>query len=287
MRECEYYQELMSRLLDDDLTAEEQAALREHVRTCPDCRRTLAAFTGMTQALREDRAEPPRDLAKGVMERITDEQAKPDRPGRRGPSSARRTTRSLSPWVRLGAAACLVLLVAGAATAALRGGRTQDAVGESAAADTAEAMVQKDAPEPAEEEAAGVPMTASIQDAAEASAESAPDQDASLSTPAPDPEPLPVYDAARSRIGAIPPENIAAFTQLITDAGWGEDGPPDVQWEYLLKVEYQRKTYAFATDPDSGALVWWEEPSTDVVRSPGTLAGLHSLITMDAPALPE
>ncbi len=293
MHECEYYQELMSRLLDEDLTAEEQASLREHVSSCRRCRQMFAAFTGMTQVLREDQAEPPRDLAKGVMERIADEKAEPGRSGRRSPASPRRAARPLSPWIRVGAAACLVLLAAGAATAVIRGGRAGSAAGESAEArsmdtmDMAEAAVPEAVPAEAEEQAADEPMMVSAQDAVEAPAEDAGTQDAAVLTPTPAPEPLPVYDAARNRIGVIPPENTAAFAQLIIDAGWDKGGPPDVQWEYLLKVEYQHRTYAFATDPDSGALVWWEEPSTDVIRSPGTLADLHGLITTDAPALPE
>ena len=121
-------------------------------------------------------------------------------------------------------------------------------------------------------------------ESAEAPAEdAAPDEAAEAPDPAPSPaqEPLPVYDAARTRIGVIPPENIPAFEALITDGGWAEG-----TFEYMLKVEYNGKSYAFA-DSEDGTLVWWEEPSTQPLLSPGTFPQLRQLITMDAPALPQ
>ena len=261
MRECEYYRELMSRLLDEGLTAEEETALREHIRLCPDCRETFAAFTGMTASLREDQAEPPRDLARGVMERIAYETERSARPGRRETARANRSRRVPSPWVRFGAAACLVLIAVGGAVL-LRAGREGPPAAdmETASAQARDAVLEED-PE-------SVPMTISL-----------PDEDAA--PPSPTPEPLPVYDAARARVGSIAPENIPAFEALITDEGWAEG-----EYEYMVKVEYRQKTYAFATD-DSGSLVWWEEPSTQPLLSPGTFAQLHALIAMDPPALPQ
>lgn len=286
MHEHEYYQELMSRLLDEGLTDQEEASLREHVRQCPDCRQVFAAFTGMTAALREDElAEPPRDLARGVMERIRDE-ATPAGPRRQGKARSGRLLR-----LGLGAAACLVLVAAGVTAISLRGSQKD-------AAESAEAPVT-DTYEAQDQTADQQPMTASMQskeavydpaEAAGASEEAASDGAAPEDTngapspepaPEPSPSPLPVYDAARTRVGAIDPENIPAFEALITD-----NGQADGSFQYILKVEYRQKTYAFATD-DDGGLVWWEEPSTQPLRSPGTFADLHELISMDAPALPQ
>ena len=281
MHDCEYYQELMSRLLDQDLTAEEEASLREHVRTCPECLAMFATFTGMTTALREDLAEPPRDLAGGVMARIAEE-GRPA-PVRRRPARQVRRPRA---WVRLGAAACLVLLAAGLSTVTLRG-RTK-----SSAAETADIQTRAGAAQDS-----GQTMTASAPDGEAASdteqmllpigEESVPAggneyvPQAPAPSPSPSLEPLPVYDAARSHIGAIDPENIPAFENLITDEGWAEGS-----FEYMLKVEYRGRTYAFATD-DDGGLVWWEEPSTQPLRSPGTFAQLRELITLETPPLPQ
>ena len=124
MQEHEYYQELMSRLLDEGLTDEEQTELREHVRGCEECRRVFAAFTGMTSQLREDLAEPPRDLAGGVMERIRDEGRQA--PARRASDKPVRKRRARL-WTRWAAAACLVLAIAGVATVSLRGRTRQTA----------------------------------------------------------------------------------------------------------------------------------------------------------------
>ncbi len=290
MREHEYYQELMSRLLDESLTAEEETSLREHMRVCPDCRRLGAAFTGMTAALREDLAEPPRDLARGVMERIRDEEqtAAPRR-------TAGRSARRLRPWIRLGAAACLVLIVTGVATFALRD-RAKSSQLDTADARSANTTGTEAQAAESGEDSGDLPMAASSaggeavygledapMEAAGSTEEGVPEDAAPAGEPAPEPsqEPLPVYDAARNRVGSIAPENIPAFQALITDEGWAEG-----EYEYMLKVEYRQKTYAFATD-DSGGLVWWEEPSTQPLRSPGTFAQLHELIAMDPPALPQ
>ncbi|MGN0964729.1 MAG: anti-sigma factor family protein, partial [Dysosmobacter sp.] len=37
MSSCEYYQELISRMVDEELSAEEQAVLVSHLEHCPDC----------------------------------------------------------------------------------------------------------------------------------------------------------------------------------------------------------------------------------------------------------
>ena len=271
MREHEYYQELMSRLLDEGLSDAEQEELREHVRECDECRRVFAAFTGMTAALREDLDEPPVDLAGGVMERIRDEgQSVPDRQRKKQPVRKRHT------WTRWAAAACLVLIAAGAATVSLRDRTRQDDHLPEAQNDTVFASL----PEDADGSAADAAQTklAGAPEEAMSAADAAP-----FDTPAPttEPSPLPVYDAARNHIGSIAPENIPAFQALVTDEGWAEGS-----YEYMLRVEFGKKTYAFATD-DDGELVWWEEPDTQPLLSPGTFDQLRALIDMEAPALPR
>ena len=36
MSQCEFYQELISRMVDGDLSAREEADLARHIETCPD-----------------------------------------------------------------------------------------------------------------------------------------------------------------------------------------------------------------------------------------------------------
>ena len=70
MRDHEYYQALMSRLLDEGLTAKEERELKEHVRSCSECAKLFSVFSAVTVSLREDMAEPPAALSRGVMDRI-------------------------------------------------------------------------------------------------------------------------------------------------------------------------------------------------------------------------
>ncbi|NCC68004.1 MAG: hypothetical protein EOM14_07380, partial [Clostridia bacterium] len=68
--DCEKYIELISRLVDGELSKEQEAELRAHIDVCPECRRVYDAFSAISDALGSDIAEVPEGLAKGVMYRI-------------------------------------------------------------------------------------------------------------------------------------------------------------------------------------------------------------------------
>ena len=70
MSDCARYRELISLLLDGELTAEQESSLRTHIKTCAECKRAYEAFSGLSKAISEDMAEPPEMLAKGVMFKI-------------------------------------------------------------------------------------------------------------------------------------------------------------------------------------------------------------------------
>ena len=59
--------EAISRLLDEELSAEEEAALRAHLAECPDCRALFDAFSAVSGALRGELVEPPESLRENVM----------------------------------------------------------------------------------------------------------------------------------------------------------------------------------------------------------------------------
>ena len=84
MENCEAMQELLSRMLDEDLDAAEQRELAEHLKNCPDCRAMYEAFSALSGQLRSDLAEPPESLRENVMAEIRREQirAKNRRPWR-------------------------------------------------------------------------------------------------------------------------------------------------------------------------------------------------------------
>jgi hypothetical protein len=95
MKSCEQYREEISALLDGELPEAESVQLRAHIAACPECRQVYDAFAALHGGL--STLEPaPDTLAKSVMRQI------------RKPKTLR--------WQRyLAAAACLVLVCAGAA----------------------------------------------------------------------------------------------------------------------------------------------------------------------------
>ena len=101
---CEDFVLLISGHLDNENTPEQEAQLRAHLQTCPDCRRLLTAWQTLeprVQAL----AEPaPEGLKQSVMDRIA---------AQSGPRLVRPAKRfRLNAGAKLGlAAACLILLV--------------------------------------------------------------------------------------------------------------------------------------------------------------------------------
>lgn len=70
MADCEKYIEQISALVDGELDPRQEAELRAHIDSCPDCRRVYDAFSAISGALGEELAEPPEMLAKGVMFKI-------------------------------------------------------------------------------------------------------------------------------------------------------------------------------------------------------------------------
>ena len=70
MSQCENYQELISRMVDGDLSAREEADLARHIETCPDCAALFQAFSALSHRIGEDLEESPFDLRDNVMAEI-------------------------------------------------------------------------------------------------------------------------------------------------------------------------------------------------------------------------
>lgn len=314
MAGCEQYEELIDALLDEGLTAEQEAALREHVRTCPSCRRLFTAVTAATRVLREEElAQPPASLAEGVMARIA--QAEADEGGESGATAApvpirprHAQSRRRSPWVRWGAAACLVL-AAGGAVFALRGGLrggAKSAAPQMAAMDTNGAAVYQipgeDAKDGARDVGAAIPEAApeseetansgmggmadsAMSAADEAVPEAAGDSGAAVPSPSPTPAaPVIIRDAARAEAGTVPPENREALLALLE--GGEPAGGTTADWDMLFTADIDGLTYTFATDEEGRALVWWDSAGTGPIRSGGTLDDLRALMVFAEPVLP-
>ena len=267
MKSCEYYRQLMSLLLDEGLSKMQEAELREHLAVCPDCRRVFSAFEHMAMTLREDRAVPPPALAEGVMARIV--------AGNKSTSRGR-----VNPWLRLTAAACLVLIIGGTAILSSRGFRGGAGSGASiqvyeSAAVYSEAQSADMAPaDMAEPQAIAETEMEAAEDeivmASEAGAPDAPKAAGGIGRSAD----LAVYGREGERVGVIHEDDEAALVALLTDA----DIPlPAGDWLPLYTVEYDGVTYTFATDSAGEHLAWWD--SDEAVRlSPGSLTQLQDLI---------
>lgn len=98
MENCALMQEMISRMLDEELSAGEQAALAEHLAICPECRALYQAFAAVSGTLRNDLAEPPESLRENVMAEIRRERIR---------------KRNLRPWRAVLSAAALAALVLG------------------------------------------------------------------------------------------------------------------------------------------------------------------------------
>lgn len=70
MSRCEEYQELISRMLDGELTTRQRLSLEEHIRNCPDCAALYRAFSALSRQIGGDLEEVPLDLRENVMAEI-------------------------------------------------------------------------------------------------------------------------------------------------------------------------------------------------------------------------
>lgn len=117
MKDCEYYREKISCLMDGELSPEETAGLEAHIEGCPECRALYEAFTAVSAALSEGMEEPPEHIAPSVMQEI------------RAIAEKKRGV-----WIKcLSAAACLALVVLVGVSSGLFGGTSSsgaDSAGE-------------------------------------------------------------------------------------------------------------------------------------------------------------
>lgn len=263
---CEYYESLLLRLPDGDFTDAEAEALREHLRTCRDCRRLFKALEAAATALEDDQAEPPAELAENVMERVY---AAKNAAAAKSSTTRRTKASNKRRWRNLAVAACLVLVVGGAAYFASnllgRVGSSAHSA-ESIALDTA-AVQAAEAPAAAEaapepEEAAGADMTPAagepMEEAAEAEFSMAVDiaADEARSEAAPTPAPRFAWPVTSWMEPAQVPEGMEeAFEAIITDSH--EDASmTTAAWDVIAYVEYQGVIYEFLTDDGEEALLW-------------------------------
>lgn len=74
MSPCEKYQELISRMVDGELTAREEADLADHIESCTACAALFRAFSAISGQIGGDLEEAPLDLRENVMAEIRREE---------------------------------------------------------------------------------------------------------------------------------------------------------------------------------------------------------------------
>ena len=67
MTECERYQELISRLADEELTKSERAALSAHMAHCSQCNAMYAVFSNLSDIIGQDAEPLPEGLHENIM----------------------------------------------------------------------------------------------------------------------------------------------------------------------------------------------------------------------------
>lgn len=160
MSGCEFYQELISRMLDEDLSRDERAALAEHLGTCRECTAMYQAFSALSDTVASDLVDPPEDLTDNIMAQLR--RAEIVRKNGKG-SRLSRPMKNL-----IAAAACVALVVAAVGGVAVVNNRKTDAAiyesraslitsGTQSAVEEAAASVTAPTPTPAPTPAATVP----------------------------------------------------------------------------------------------------------------------------------
>ena len=92
MKNCEYYEELISAALDGEITAEEDKELRAHLESCEACRsfyEAMQAISGTDDAL----GDVPENFTTNVMARVHETAAPAEKPAKKKASIQRLVTR--------------------------------------------------------------------------------------------------------------------------------------------------------------------------------------------------
>ena len=144
MSGCDHYQELISSLIDRELTDEEDRALQEHMAECEDCRAMYAFMSGMSDSLNDSLEDLPEGLHENIMAQVRRQ-------------AIREKNRPRQIWRVVASTAAIAVLVVGVvlATGAGRMGGAQSSMAALSRMDTAESRPEAvmEAPAEAAEEA--------------------------------------------------------------------------------------------------------------------------------------
>lgn len=307
MKSCEYYEELISRSLDDALSVEERKELAVHLANCPSCsqmRQLMADISGMME---EDMEELPAGLHEDIMAGIRrSEMIKANRPA--GSPGKHFTPRkfTITRPVRnlLATAACMALVIA-AALSLNPAGRAEGVIAARSVPEvtaTQAPQAAAAAPVTAEPSAAPAltPASTAVPDEKAAAADRivttpAPTPDLYLATPAPTPRPTqtPVQGIAGTPIGkAAPtpvptPEPIVTEVPAPTEAPAAAVEPKPTEAPAIPAEEGMEEVDSFVQENDTSAeaAIPQEELPVEIQKAPPVR--LFSMIPSLADLIPE
>lgn len=101
MSRCEKYQELISRLIDEELDEQERAVLAEHLESCKECALLYSAFSQLSNCLSSELEEVPAALHENTMAELR----------RNHIAKQSRRKRPMPAKKYMAAAACLALFI--------------------------------------------------------------------------------------------------------------------------------------------------------------------------------
>lgn len=230
MTNCEQYQELISRMLDDDLSKAERGALAAHVKTCPDCAAVYVAFRSVSEHLGAELEEVPDALHENIMAEVR-------RDSIRSRNSVQRSHRSWHTVLTL--AACLVLVVAAAySLPKIVGRKAAVNAAPSLAMESVRAEEPMAAPAPAPEEPAEAQGNLFLGDAWK-SPDSVAEEAAEEEVAAAEAPHVPQYNDEGVLI--LDDEQSSALLDSLSGEAEALEGPPDREIRVILKKDGEDK----------------------------------------------
>ena len=301
MKSCEYYEELISRSLDDALNVEERKELAVHLASCPSCsqmRQLMADISGMME---EDMEELPAGLHENIMANIRrSEMINANKPA--GSPGKHFTPRkfTITRPVRnlLATAACMAVVIA-AALSVNPAGRAEEVIAARSMPEvtaTQAPQAAAAAPTTVEPNTAPIPAptTAPVEKAAGTDTivtTPAPTPDLYLATPTPRPTQTPAQDVTGTPIGkAAPtpvptpvptPEPIATEAPAATEAPVPTEVPAAEPEENVEEIDSSVQE----EDTSADAAIPQEELPVEIQKAPPVR--LFSMIPSLADLIPE
>ena len=300
MKSCEYYEELISRSLDDALNVEERKELAVHLASCPSCSQMRQLMADISQMMEEDTEELPAGLHENIMAGIRrSEMIKANKtagtPGKHFVPRKITITRPVRNL--LATAACMALVIA-AAVSVNPAGRAEGVIAARSMPEvtaTQEPQAAAAAPVTVEPSATPVPAPAStvVPDEKAAAADRivttpAPTPDLYLSTPTPRPTQTPVQNVTgnnKDKVLPTPaptPEPVATEAPVPSEIPQPTEAPAAYNEDRMTEVE---SSVQEATNSASAAAVPQEEMPVELQKVPPVR--VFSLIPSLAELLPE